>query len=114
MTSRITVDPGQIREFSKFLDEMTREIGSIRKQVHDYTPSGTEKVHFGEFTKSAQAAKRHHDSVAAGHDRAKRLHDRSDEITEATRRLAGQYDDLEELNGATAAQVTDELNRKRA
>lgn len=114
VTSDIQVDPGQIRQFAKFLDEMTGEIRSIRDRVQDYTPGGTEKVSFGNYTGSARAAEQHRATVTKGHGALQSLHKRSDDITEATRRLAGQYDDLEELNRATAAQVTTELNRKKA
>lgn len=114
VTSDIQVDPGQIRQFAKFLDEMTGEIRSIRDRVQDYTPGGTEKVSFGNYTGSARAAEQHRATVTKGHGALQSLHKRSDDVTEATRRLAGQYDDLEELNRATAAQVTTELNRKKS
>lgn len=114
VTSDIRVDPGQIRQFAKFLDEMTGEIGAIRNRLHAYTPEGSEKVSFGEYAGSERAAAQHRETISQGNGAMTNLHRRSDDITEATRRLAGQYDDLEELNRATAAQVTTELNRKRA
>lgn len=111
VSSDITVSPGDIRDFARFLDEMASEIAAIETTMRGYT-DGTKPVDFGHYYASAAAAARHTGAVGTGHDNLRKLHGRTDEIVEGTLQLARQYAELEELNRVTAAAVTAELDKR--
>lgn len=113
VTSDVVVDPGEIRQFAKFLDEMAGEVEKVTQQVGDFTPEGTQKVDWGRYDSSGRAATKHRETVQDAHTQLKALHQRSTEVVDATQVLAGQYADLEDLNRASVEDVNAQLNKKK-
>ena len=107
VTSDVTVDPGEIRAFAKFLGEMETELKAIRTSVED--GKSVPAKAFGVYHASEGAAKRH---TTVLDDELKFLGDvvkRMGEITDGTSELSKIYNDLGELNQANSDAVSAHL-----
>lgn len=107
VTSNVTVDPGEIRAFAKFLGEMETELKSIRTSVND--GKSVPAKAFGAYYASEGAAKRH---TGVLDDEVKFLDDvvkRMGQIGDGTTELSKIYNDLAELNQANSDAVSAHL-----
>lgn len=109
ITSSITVDPGQVKEFASFLAQMREELDSLHKRMDglEVTPE-----HFGVHRSSKTAGDKHHAALRAAIDNLSRLCSRTDEITDGTNQISRLYSDVEELNTSNANSITDAMNSK--
>lgn len=107
VTSNVTVDPGEIRAFAKFLDEMATELQAVETSVGDAKQVPAEA--FGVYTASADAAQRHGAVVDAEHANLKAIVKRITEISNATNSVAKAYNDLDELNSANGDTIAAHL-----
>lgn len=107
VTSDVTVDPGEIRAFAKFLDEMLIELQAIETSVSD--AKQVPATAFGVYSASAAAAKRHDTVLNAETANLKAIVKRMGEISNATSTVAKNYVDLDELNSANGSSIAAQL-----
>ena len=111
VTSGVTVDLGDIRDFARFLDEMAREVKLVEEALKA-RHEAADPLEFGAYHASQAAQKRHEQSLRAAVDNAEALRARMEELAGGTLALARRYSDLEELNRAIGGDVADALRRK--
>lgn len=107
ITSNVTVDPGEIRQFAKFLDEMETELRAIRQPLVDNVE--VPERAFGVYQTSQRAARKHRGVLEAEAENLRLLVQRLSEIATGTNELARLYHDLNELNQASGAAVSTHL-----
>lgn len=106
--STTTVDPGEIKQFAKFLDEV----------VTDFTTHVLDKVTgqqpdpelFGDYNESGNAVTKHDTLVTNAGTNLNKLKDKIDNIAQGTHTLSGQYHDLAELNKAQQDDIANALH----
>lgn len=104
--SSVTVSPGDIDAFSKFLSAVTSDIDDLATELTSLI-SATD---LGEYDKSAAATTRYENAATRHRDHAAALAARADKLVTATSNLARQYLDLEDLNASSASAVTSYLD----
>jgi|GEM_PF-2689121 len=107
VTSDVTVDPGQIMAFAKFLDEMLSELKTVETAVGE--AKQVPATAFGVYRASEGAATRHRKVLDAEVANLKTLVTRMGEIANATTTVAKSYTDLEELNSANGVTINAQL-----
>ena len=105
--SSISVDPGEIRSFAKFLQEMETELKLARTEL--VRNRGRAERGFGTFHRADAAVHKHDTALEAEIKQLDALIARFGELTEGTVQMSRTYTDLEELNRATTSQVTAHL-----
>lgn len=105
VTSNVGVDPGQIREFAKFIDEMSAEIKEIEDTLANFVQHPEKDEQFGVFTVSPDAVTRHQAVLADNHKDMKNLNHRFHEVVNGGLEVAKRYNDLSELNAAKGGDV---------
>lgn len=98
----LSVDPGAIRDFARFLDSQARPLAQIHARM---SARESARADFGEHPAAAPTERHHLEVVRASVASAGRLRDRHDELVRGTEELAKQYADLDGLNGAAASEV---------
>lgn len=109
VASSITVDPGQIKQFAQFLDEMRGEIDALHRRMDEL---GVTSDHFGVHASSRSAGDAHARALARAVTNLDRLRWRADELVDGTNELSRLYGETEELNRTSAANVADLMDRK--
>lgn len=105
VTSNVSVDPGKIREFAKFIDEMSGEVKEIEETLANYVNHPAKDEQFGVYTVSKDAVSRHQSVLAANHKNMKQLTHRFHEVVNGGLEVAKRYNDLSELNAAKRGDV---------
>jgi len=102
-----SVDPGKIKQFAQFLDDITAEFKSnvIDKLAQD----PDDKEPFGNYNESSRATQRHAQLVTDSRTNVKDIHERMDNLSAATHALSTRYNDVDELNKASSTTVTDAI-----
>lgn len=107
----VTVDPGAIRDFARFLDTQTQTLHTIHRLM---AHRGDLKPDFGQHP-AADAAERHHlKSVRSAANAAEALAVRHEELVRGTEELAKQYTDLSELNAAASDDIITAMDQGAA
>lgn len=111
ISSDVAVDPGHIRDFARFLEDMAGEFTPAREALatrqHDAASRGAAGfVDFGRYPSSESARGRHANLVDAAAANAAHLHTRLTEIAGGAHELACRYTDLAELNAANSDDIT--------
>lgn len=102
-----SVDPGKIKQFAQFLDDIALEFG---KQVVDKLAADPDdKEPFGNYDESARAAQRHAQLVTESRTSVTDVHERMTNLASATHTLSARYADVDELNEASSDDVTDAI-----
>ncbi|MVA74812.1 hypothetical protein GC722_02000 [Auraticoccus sp. F435] len=101
--SNITVDPGAIRDFARFLDAQGRRLERIRARMSE---SERRRPDFGAHPSAAAAERQHARAVSSAVEASTRLAVRHEELVAGTEELAKQYADLSELNRAASDEIT--------
>ncbi|MFW6600405.1 hypothetical protein ACQBAU_18225 [Propionibacteriaceae bacterium Y2011] len=104
VTSNVSVDPGEIRAFAKFLDEMHEELTKVETAVK--TSKNVPKEAFGAYDASPAAARKHETTLDRELDNLHTLVTRMGELTTGTTHVSKVYTDLEELNSSNGDAVT--------
>lgn len=107
VTSNVTVDPGQITQFAKFLDDMHEELKAVHlrvKAAEDIKPDS-----FGAYYASPGAHKKYMTTLKAEIDNVKDLVERANEVTTGTNNVAKAYNDLDELNNTNGAAIASHM-----
>jgi len=107
VTSDVTVDPGEIRAFAKFLGEMETELKSIRTTVQD--GKSVPAKAFGVYHASESAAQRHTKVLDEELTFLDKVVKRMGEVSDGTTQLSKIYTDLAELNQANSDAVSAHL-----
>lgn len=107
----VTVDPGDLRDFAKLLDQVSQRIAEIETPLAE---QARQQVGFGAFDASAGAAQQHDRALRASLANVRALRARVAQLTEGTLLLARRYADTEELNRSVGADVHAALQRKEA
>lgn len=105
ITSSVSVDPGQIRDFAKFLDEMSAEVKEIEDTLANFVNHPAKDEQFGIFTVSEQAVSRHQSVLTSSHKNMKHMTHRFHEVVNGGLEVAKRYNDLSELNAAKRGDV---------
>lgn len=100
----VSVDPGAIREFARFLDSQTAGLERIQQRMSDRRDTPPD---FGEHPGAAAAERQHQHAVKSATTSSRRLLERHEELVLGTEELAKQYADLSELNTARSSDVTE-------
>ncbi|OYN92746.1 hypothetical protein CGZ91_04600 [Parenemella sanctibonifatiensis] len=103
VTSDVTVDPGDIRDFAKFLDEMTTELQGLNQRVDAFKAPGS--VGFGKYNASAGAEQRFREAINTHSSNLNRMVTRNQQLTSGSNELAKQYTDLNALNALHSVEV---------
>ncbi len=106
-TSNVSVDPGEIRSFARFLQEMETELTSARTELVRNRNRAARA--FGTFDRADAAVRKHDATLESEIDYLDALITRFGELTEGTIRMSRTYSDLEELNRTTGAQISAHL-----
>jgi len=104
VTSSVSVDPGEIRAFAKFLDEMHEELVQITETVRGGTQVPASA--FGVYSSSATAAQRHSATLTKELANLDALVARLAEIATQTTSVSRTYSDLEELNSTNGDSIS--------
>lgn len=107
----VSVDPGDIRDFAKFLDGVNRRIAEVEAPLAE---RARQRVGFGAFDASQAATDQHDQALRASLANVRALRARAAQLTEGTLLLARRYADTEELNRSVAADVQAALQRGEA
>lgn len=104
VTSNVTVDPGQIAQFAKFLDDMQGELKVVHSMVtavEDIKPDD-----FGIYNGAPTAYAKYMDTVKAEAGNVQDLVRRANDAITGTAKVAKAYTDLDELNRANGSAIT--------
>lgn len=104
----ISVEPGQVRDFARFLDAVTEELATLAQQVR---PLPAQPLDFGVFPAADRVRTKHAGTVDVLAANVIALRQRCAELTSGTAAISRQYADLEDLNDTLATTITNELNR---
>ncbi|MDN5726834.1 MAG: hypothetical protein L0G99_13035 [Propionibacteriales bacterium] len=107
VTSNVTVDPGQIAQFAKFLDDMQGDLKIVHSMVtavEDIKPDD-----FGIYNGSVTAHTKYMDTVKAEASNVQDLVRRTNDAITGTTNVAKAYNDLDELNRANGAAITSHM-----
>lgn len=100
----VQVDPGDLKDFAKFLDQMVTEVRQIEIQMKRQVDA-EEPVDFGQHHFSRTANSRHDRALESAYNNVQVMRKRLVELVEGTLQLSKQYQDLDELNAAAAADI---------
>lgn len=100
--TNLSVDPGAIRDFARFLDSQARPLAQVHARM---SARESARADFGEHPAADQAEREHLKVVSSAVDNAGRLKSRHEELVRGTEELAKQYADLDGLNSAAAHEV---------
>lgn len=107
----VSVDPGDIRDFAKFLDQVSERVAEIERPLAE---RARQRTGFGAFVASDTATTQHDKALQAQLANVRALKARVDQLTEGTLLLARRYADTEDLNRSVAADVQAALQRREA
>ncbi|HIT74858.1 MAG TPA: hypothetical protein IAA98_04665 [Candidatus Avipropionibacterium avicola] len=107
VTSNVTVDPGEIRAFARFLQDMETELSTTRDSLADNV--GEAERTFGKYDGAETAVRKHDTTLQAELDALDALITRFSELTEGTIQVSRKYTDLEELNRTNADVISAHL-----
>ncbi len=102
-TSKLTVDPGAIRDFARFLDAQAPALKRLRDRMR---AAEGRRVDFGEHPSAPAAERKHAAAVTAAAEHSSRVVTRHEELVLGTEELAKQYSELSELNSAASGDIT--------
>ena len=108
VTSNVSVDPGEIRSFARFLQQMETELTSARTEL--IRNRGRAARAFGTFDRADTAVRKHDAALEDEIEYLDALIARFGELTEGTVQLSRTYSDLEELNRTTGTQISTHLS----
>lgn len=108
VTSAVTVDPGDLRDFARFLDEVAHEVAAVEK-----TLAGSGRADFGRYHSSPRATQAHDRAVRAAHANTTALRRRVEELAEGTLLLSRTYAGTEDLNAAEAGAIEAAMRRRK-
>lgn len=100
----VQVDPGDLQDFARFLDQMVTEVSEIEIQMKRYADAD-EPADFGQHHFSSTANSRHNRALESAYNNVQVMRKRLVELVEGTLELSKQYHDLDELNAAAAADI---------
>lgn len=112
VTSDVTVDPGAIQAYARFLAEMNTEVKQLRTAVARLEQ--IEPASFGAYSASAGAHRRTNRTVVDERAFLTQVVTRLGQLTDDTRELARDYTDLDELNAVSGQSITTHLNAPEA
>ncbi|GAB3625023.1 hypothetical protein GCM10027418_31100 [Mariniluteicoccus endophyticus] len=111
--SEVHVDPGDIRDFARFLDEMTERVRDVEKTFEPYVREiDPVRADFGAYYASAGATADHDKAVRAAHANLVALRKRVAELSEGTLLLSRGYAAAEDLNASVASDIKAALGNK--
>ena len=96
VTSSVTVSPGEIKDFAKFLNEISSALDTMKGEALALVSAPD----LGEYDASQTSYQRYTAATTKHKDFLTTLADRCDRIVTGTNRLADRYADLETLNSA--------------
>lgn len=108
VTSNVSVDPGEIRSYARFLQDMETELAAARTEL--IGNRGRAARAFGSFDRADTAVNKHDAALEGEIEVLEALITRFSELTEGTIQMSRTYADLEELNRTNGAQVSALLN----
>lgn len=100
----VQVDPGDLKDFAKFLDQMLTEVREIEIQMKRYVDTD-EPADFGQHHFSRTANFRHDQALESAYNNVQVMRKRLVELIDGTVRLSKQYHDLDELNASQASDI---------
>ncbi|WP_026927222.1 hypothetical protein [Granulicoccus phenolivorans] len=104
----VSVEPGRVRDFARFLDAVSEELALLEQQV---LPLPAKPLDFGVFPAAERVRTQHSGTVDVLTANVVALRQRCAELASGTAAISRQYADLEDLNNALADTITTELNR---
>lgn len=108
-TGVTSVDPGEIRAFAQFLDEMTGKIKDEMKSDLDNFAKGHPRV-FGYYGDSSERAEsKHKTMVSNASEYMSTMYERFSNIALGTHAISKRYTDLDELNRSQGAEINTAL-----